>query len=439
MKLLAFILVALVALPAAAVDLPTALQAALAADPALASARANRDAAQENIAIARARLLPQISLQGTFQQLSQTTTQGTKSTDFSGPTQSTQLSLRQALYRPRDTTGLEIGKLQAAYGEAKLQAAQSDLWGRTTDAWIEGLVAQAQRDLYSRTLASVAVAAEQEKRRFNAGEGTRDVMAESSAQLALAQAQLTEATFNLKARVQAFNLLTRLGVVGFDGLRLPQLVGFGQLPGTDEAFLAHVLEANPELTAASATEGIEEKRVAQAMADHKPTLDFVGSLVSGQNDTANTTLGTEYKKSTYGFQLILPLYAGGGVNAAQRQAVAVHAASVADREALIQRLTIQIGASWQSLAGLHERAGAAIQLLQATLEQRRGIELGIKTGMKTWVDLGAADLQLARRESDLVSMIGMMAKTQTRLLTMLPATDLVWERWTTLVSRQAMP
>ncbi len=437
MKALFFTIAIFGAFPAVAVDLPTALQAALVSDPTLASAVANRNAALENVSIARAKLLPQLSLQGSQQRLNQTTTLGDKSSSFEGPTINTQLTLRQALYRPRDFAGLEIGRLQADYGEAKLLAAQSDLWVRTTEAWLDVLTAQAAHDIFERTLVSVAVAADQEKKRFSAGEGTRDVMSEAAAQLSLARAQSIESTLNLQARVQAFNVLTRLGVTEFNDQRLPKEAKFGFIPGSEEEFLGHVLAVNPELSAARTTELVFEKRVSQNFSDHMPSLDLIGSLARGENDTANSVLGTQYNKSVIGLQLLVPIYSGGGVSATHRQSVAVYEASKLDREALIHRLTTQIGADWKSLAGQRARAAAALELVQSAREYRRSIELGIKAGLRTWADLGAADLQLARRENEFATTLGLMTKTQARLLALLPATDPAWERWTVEISRQA--
>ncbi|MDE2212314.1 MAG: TolC family protein, partial [Betaproteobacteria bacterium] len=54
---------------ARAMPLEAAIAAAEKNDPSLASAQANRDAAFENIAIARARLLPQTSVQSLVQKL----------------------------------------------------------------------------------------------------------------------------------------------------------------------------------------------------------------------------------------------------------------------------------------------------------------------------------------------------------------------------------
>ena len=64
-----------VAVPVFAVTIQDAFDNAIKLDPALRSSRLNQEANNENIAIARSRLLPQISLQGSTNQLTQTTTQ----------------------------------------------------------------------------------------------------------------------------------------------------------------------------------------------------------------------------------------------------------------------------------------------------------------------------------------------------------------------------
>ena len=61
-----------VAMPVCAATIQEAFDNAIKVDPALRSSRFNQDASHENIAIARARLFPQISLQGSTNQLTQT-------------------------------------------------------------------------------------------------------------------------------------------------------------------------------------------------------------------------------------------------------------------------------------------------------------------------------------------------------------------------------
>ena len=426
-----------VALPVAgAVELPVALRAALQADPSLASALANRDAAQENIAIARSRLMPQVSLQSTMQQTNQTTDRGGLVQDFNGPSKNTQLSLRQAVYRRRDLAGLDIGKLQALYGEHKVTSAQSELWGRTALSWVDVLAAQALRDVYARTLSSVSLSADQERKRFEAGDGTRDSMAEAGAQLAQARAQLADATIDLESKLRAFRLLTQLPAPGFDDFRLPGAAAVGALPETEEALLERILDTNADVLQARVNEQIGERRLAQSSADHWPTLDLVAGVNRARNDSTNT-LGVRYSNSQLGVQIMVPIYSGGGVAASERQASAAYQAARSDTESLIQKLRTQYLTDWRSQGALLERAGAARELVDAALEQSRAAEFGIKAGVRTWADRGSAELLRARRDADLVTLTATLLKTQTRLLSLLPAGDPAWERWAQTLSQLA--
>lgn len=436
MRLLALAVAAAFAGPAAAVDLASALLAAQAADPELASAQANRDAAQENIAIARARLMPQVSLQGTYQRLNQQTTSSAGTRDFVGPSESVQLTLRQGLLRMRDREGLRIGNLQARFGELRLETARSTAWFRASLAWIDVLIAQATRDVHARTETSVAEAAKQEARRFELGDGTRDAVAESAGQLALARAQLAEARLDVQSKLLAFNQLTKLGVAEFSAYRLPGLSGPADLREDRADLLARVLESNAEIESASVAEEVARRRMAQAGADHLPTIDLVASANRGKSDSVNL-VGTQYNNSQIGVQMVLPIYQGGGVNAAQRQASAGVTAAQADREALINRLSVQFAGDWNTQLALRERIEASDALVTSARELRRAAELGIKAGLRTWADLGSADLQIARRETERVLLVGNLLKTQARLLSLLPVSDPVWERWSASVTVKA--
>lgn len=437
-RLLALAVAAAFSAPAAAVDLPAAIQAAVAADPELASALANRDAAQENVPLARARLLPQVSLQSTYQRLNQNSTSAGGVRDYQGPSESIQLSVRQALLRVRDREGLRIGNLQAELGELKLESARSDLWNRASMVWVDVLAAQAVRDIYARTEASVAEAAKQEARRFELGDSTRDAVAEAAAQLAFARGQLADARLEVQTRLLAFSQLTRLKAEEFDGYRLPGMAGPVRLTEDRAELLARIIDNNPDLASARVAEEIARRRIAQAGADHLPTIDLVASANRGKSDSANL-VGTSYNNSQVGLQMVLPIYQGGAVNAAQRQSTAALAAATADRESLLNRMNVQFAADWNAQTSLHERIAAAGALVTAGIEQRRAAELGIKAGLRTWADLGAADLQLARREVDRVGLIGSQLKLQARMLSLLPASDPSWERWVAAVAGKSRP
>ena len=413
-------------------ELREVIGAAQGRDPTLQSAAANRDAAQENIDIARSRLLPQLSYQNTTQQTHQTTTQTTSAgpqvRDFDGKSYSRQLSLRQGLIRPRDVAGYMAGGAQAEYGTYKYDSALSDLWSRSVAAWLDVLAARTLLDVQQQTLKSVTEAARQEVKRFDRGDGTRDARAEAQAQSAQAQALVVDAKLALQARERAYQLLTGLDPQALANKRLPNEAEVKLPESSKDELWSFVASAGPEFLAAQAVETVNRYRMIQAASDHLPTLDFVASATRAQNDSTNT-LGATYNNRQVGAQLALPLFSGGGIEAGRRQAMATYQASVADREATLMRLDTQFTNDWASQAGLLERAQAARSLLDAAKDQRRGIELGLARGLRNWGDLSGAELLVARRYNDLVNLQVTLFKTQARLLSLVSIQTPAWDAW----------
>lgn len=420
-------------------DLAAALVAATATDGALARAIADRDAAAENIPIARSRLLPQVSMVNSYQHFHQISTSDSTGleTTYRGPSASNGVSLRQAVFRPRDWMGLNIGQRQAEYGELKLVSAQADLWSRTSNLWVDVLVAQELRDAYARTLESVARAAAQEKRRFEMGDGTRDAAAEAAAQLALARARHAEAKADLQAKIDAFNVMTKVGARDFARFRMPAPESLTLLPEVEESFVTRAVDSNAEVAAARVAVTINEMKLRQAETDHMPVMDFIASGNKSASDTF-PTLGMHYKNASVGVQVQVPIYSGGGISASARQTAAQLASASADLDAMIQRLRAQSRLDWGTQQGQFERVQAAAELVKSGREARRAVEFQIRAGQRTWADLGSAELLLSQRETDLVNLTGATLKTQVRLLSLLPASDAAWEKWVGDTTRLAL-
>ena len=413
-------------------SLNDAIQAAWANDAALQSAAANRVVAKENVNIAMSRLLPQATLQGSQSSLSQTTTQtttlGPQASSFKGDSYNYSVSVRQGVVRPRDWAGLSLGKQQAYYGEVKFQSAKTDLWNRTSSAWLDLLAAQSSKLAYEKSIKTVTESARQEKIRFEKGDGTRDNMIEAQAQHYQARAWLGDAELNLQAKIQAFKLLTNLEPSDWSNRKLPEesKVIF---KNEDKPLLwERVLEGSPELLAARAVEKINQLKVDQSNYDHYPTVDVYGQASRAQNDTTNT-LGYHYQNQQVGIQFSLPLYAGGGLEANKRQAVASYEVSIADRESLQMRIESQFVSDWATQAGLSEKSSAARALVFSALEQKRAAELGVQKGQKTWTDISNAEMLLVRRMSDLINAQLNLYKIQARILSLLPSDDPAWLAW----------
>jgi outer membrane protein, protease secretion system len=413
-------------------SLEETLQSAISYDKALASASSNRQAAAENIGIARSRLLPQVNLQGFRQKLNQTTTQNTslgpQANVFQGDSYQYQLSLRQGLFRPRDVVGFSLGQQQALYGELKYESAKADLYNRAAGTWLDVLAALSNKALYQSTIKTIAESAQQERLRYEKGDGTKDSMIEAQAQLIQAKSMLEDAELNLEAKLQTHRLLTGNAQPNWDKKGLPSedKVFFDKTQ--KDALLERIKAQSPEILAAKAVEAINASRVNQSISDHLPTLDLVASSTQAQNDTTNT-LGYTYQNKSVGLQLTLPLFAGGGLEASRRQAVATFDASVADRESLQFRAETQFENDWATQSGLLERTKAARSLMFSAVEQKKAALAGVNKGLRTWTDVSNVELLLARRTSDLISIQTNLYKIQARILSLLPAQDEAWANW----------
>ena len=415
-----------------AATLDETLRAAMLVDKALRSAEANKEAARENIGIARSRLLPQLNFQGYKQKLNQTTTQNTslgpQSNTFQGESYTYSLSLRQSLIRPRDLAGYAMGQQQALYGELKYESAKSDLWNRAASAWLDVLAAQASKDLYENAIKTISESATQERKRFEKGDGTKDSMIEAQAQLTQAKAMLADAQLTLQAKLLSYALLSGVKQSNWTQQVLPDESKVRIDADLKDLILQRIKLQAPEILAAKAAEQVNALRVSQSMYDHFPTLDLVASANRAQNDTTNT-LGYQYQNQQVGVQLNVPLFAGGGLEATRRQAVYSYDASVADRESLEYRVEIQFENDWATQAGYYERTLAARGLMLSAQEQKKAALMGVNMGLRTWSDVSNAELLLARRASDLIGIQTNLYKIQSRILSLLPSNDEAWQAW----------
>ena len=413
-------------------SLKEAVQATKEVDPSLRSSDKNRQATQENFDLAKSRLLPQVYLQGSRQQLTQTTTQdtllGPQSKTFSGPSVSDQLVIRQGVIRPKDVMGLDLAKAQNDHGENKYLSEVSDAAVRATTAWLELLAAQKQLELNQVFLQSSEEAAKQEKSRFARGDSTKDAMMEAQAQHENAKAIVSESLQNLSAKQLAYSLITKLPHQPMTTRKFPEL-NLEQIILEDrEKLWQKIVMNSPDLAASKLMEKMQNVRLRQAGTDHLPTLDLVASLNKAQND-ATATQGYRYQNTQVGVQYNIPIFSGGAVSAAQRQALSIYEAATADSEALLQRMEIEFVNSWATQVGLIQRILASETLRQSAIEQKKATERAMIHGLKTWADRSNAEFNLARRSIDSINTKLSLYKTQLRILRMLPYESDSWQIW----------
>ncbi len=405
--------------PVLGVTIQEAFENAIKVDPALRASRYNQEANNENIAIARSRLLPQISLQGSTNQLTQTTTQDVPgnssiSKSFTGPSANHQFVIRQGLIRPKDVATFSFAEIQSQYAEIKYQSDLSDLWLRVASSWIELVGASQLVVAYEKPLNLLQAAAKQEIAKLNQGDGTKDAVAEAEAQYQIAQATYQQALQAFNAKQRSFEILTQIDSKFVQNVKLDlkPLPIFSE-NDRDQLWL-RVKEKSFELRFAEIQERLQRERVRIARADHLPTLDLIAAWNIAKND-ATSTQGYRYQNNQIGIQYMLPIYAGGSISAVERQSLLVLQASVADSEVVANRLEENFRVLWSSWLGLSARVQAGYKLLESSNEQLRATHLSYSHGVKTLLELANAEHVLSRRIADQINTVIEYHKYSARL------------------------
>ncbi len=373
---------------------------ALAQDPSVALARARHEADTAGVDVAHARLLPSVNFAASIGR-SHTDTEylGSSRPGLSDDYQSRNFTLtaRQALYRPMDKAALTKAEGQAEASAHIRKLAEAELLLRVARAYAQVLTAQAQREVAANEVDRLGAALRQAEQGFAAGVATRTDVEDARARRDIATAALVRAEGELVRAHEALQLL-----IGTDSppqrLRpfitvepLAQHVLAQPLERWQEQAIAH----NPEIRALHAQLRAADEEVRRQRAQHLPTLDLVASHRHTRSDT-ETTIGQQYDTTAIALQFNLPIYAGGGIDASVRVALAgrseAEARLNARRRELTQGITqayhgVRFGlAQWQALAQAERSAE------QALIGTRKGLE----AGTRNTVDVLNAEQELAR-------------------------------------------
>ncbi len=424
-----------------AMDLKSAIIAAEKVDPSLAKAFSEKMAGEENIAMSRARYLPQLSAQGTYQRVDQDVerlqrTGATSGDNYRVKATNSQINLRQALFRPRDWLGMQVGELQAQVATYEHASAYGVLWQKVTTAWLDAIAAQELLDTYREAEKAIEFASEQAKKAFKSGVGTKQAVAEAEAQLAFAKSNTIDAKLTLDSKLRALRVITGERDLNLKGRTLPNYSRITFPIKRHDEFLAKALDSSPELLASKTAEQIRRVQVKQAYADHSPTIDLISSYGKSSNDNVNL-INTKVESTAIGVQISIPLFSSGYTQAAARQAAATANAAEAERLAIEQKITNQVDADWATQEGFQDKVKAALLLANAAKDQVKATQLGLKAGVTSWADVGSANITWSRRHADYIGAAVTGIKTQLRLLGTLPIADDFWVNWIDQLNREA--
>ncbi|WP_217125956.1 TolC family outer membrane protein [Hydrogenophilus thiooxidans] len=391
-----------VAHAATALDLTEAFRLAEQNDPNFA---ANQKRAEQDVAgvdVARSRLLPSVTFSASAGR-SQTDTEylsglakgRTVNNDYQS--RNWNLTARQPLYRASDWAGWKRAEAQAEASQISVEAARVRLLRQVAQAYAQALSARAQRAVAQQDVARYELVLKQAERAYALGSATRTDVEDAKARLDIAQAAVLKQEGALQQALAALAALIGRAVTA------EELDAMQAVPPLAEQTLAKPLTAwidaahtnHPEVRALVAQEAAVQQQVEQQRGQHKPTVDLVVSRRMSRSDS-ETTIGQQYDTTSAAVQLQIPLYAGGGIDASVRAALAALEEAQLRTEAKRRELTQAVTQAYTALRFGYAQWQALEQAERSAQQAVIGTEKGIQAGTRNAVDLLNAQQELAK-------------------------------------------
>ncbi|SIP97252.1 outer membrane protein, protease secretion system [Aquipseudomonas alcaligenes] len=410
MRLSLFLMSLLLATPAMATAGPalTLLDAydnALYHDPTFQAATFDFQASQQEEAIGLAPLLPQLNASGRYGSTRQLSGRDLDGSNEDPRFTSTGLSLsaRQVLYDRARAAYYAQAKARGELGESLYDDAFQELFPRVVETYFE--VARQENELSLSRQQKIAIEGlvKQTRRLFEVGDGTITDIDEAQARLDLVKAQEIEAEARLQAALHALS--------GRTGVRVASIQAMGEnLPGAvplrseeDLAFWRQQAQsAAPRMDARRDSVRVAEAELRAQKAGHYPQLALVGELSHSDRDD----LADDFRRqsSSYvGLSLDVPLYAGGGVNAASRKSQYALSSAQAQLDDEARQLSEDIERNYLGVVSGYAKCKALQTAVRSNQRALESAEKGYQAGVRSTVDILNAQQTLFMARRDLLN------------------------------------
>lgn len=311
------------------------------------------------------------------------------------------VSLRQAIYNKAylidyDKAGYQIEKSNAQLGKESIS-----LMSRVTGAYLDILLATENIRYSEAQKASVVGQLEQANKRLKSGLGTITEISEAQANLDDVTAKAIEWINSLEYANRSLENLTGTYPTQLSMLDTARLPLSPPKPDSVELWIASAVAKNPDILAAQQDIEIGKREVEKSGTGHLPTLDMVASRANTMSDQ-NYTIGQKYKTDSLLFQLSIPMYAGGYVNASVRQSVAKLEQA---REVLNDKIriaSIDVRKYYNALVNGISKIQAYEQLVTSRDVALIGTQKGFEAGIRTNVEVLNAQEKLYSAKRDLI-------------------------------------
>lgn len=389
--------------PGRAMSLAEAFEAARNHDAQYRAAGHDLESARQGVPIARAGLLPQVSLSysnvgvsGTREFPNSLQQEVTTRVEYNSP--QTSLSLRMPLFNYDAWSRLDQATAQGRGAEAAYRARGLDLVERVVVAYLQLLQSRSQQLLAEADVVALAEQLRRAEQRLRRGEGTRTDEALALSALETARAKLSDSRELVDVALARLRRLTgRQPTFARD--TPPGFIPPRSQPADARDWIERALVQNPVLDVRQAAVEAARHGVRRSQSGHLPRLDLVGSVARARNDSLNNLDQTSFLRSV-GIQLSVPLYSGGGVDASVRQSRSDLARAEEELRGERENSELEIVRQLQMADSAAQRADALVRAIAAGEVALTGATRAQEAGLATMTEVleARSKLQASRRD-----------------------------------------
>lgn len=365
--------------PVLADDLWGIYQSAVKADPVLLQAAAEKERALEAVTGTRAPLLPQINLAADYTRIYSSE----DVRESKGPTIG--VNLVQSIYDRSNWVELSQSEKSAHFADLGYNLALQELMVRTTSAYFDVLKAYDDVEFAVAEKAAIARQLEQTKQRFEVGLSAITDVHEAQAEYDLSVANEITLRNALESAYQGLRQITGQDHRTLNVLDTARFAPAIPAPESANGWYKLAEESSLALARAKVQTDIAKEQIDRAESGHYPTLDLVAG--TQYSDTDSQMSSSDATDASIGLQLNLPIYSGGGISSAVKQAQHQYVAAsevLSETQRSVYRNTLD---SFNTLSA----ATSAIRAYEQTVVSRQSAldatTAGFEVGTRTIVDV----------------------------------------------------
>ena len=382
-----FLIVVLIQYPLHAKGLVDVYSIAKSKDTEIREAEANYNASAQARPIARASLLPQISLNAETSDNSLDTdgqTFGVSGTDVDFNSHGYGLRLTQSLYNHEFYVQLRQSKNTVAKAQVVLDDSKQELILRVTELYFNVLAAQDDLKFATAEKDAINRQREQAEKRFEVGLVPITDVKEAQSSYDSAVAREIDAQIALELSLDALAVVTEDRITSLKTLS-DRMELVRPDPDSVEEWINTALNQNLALLINEYDTKIAQQEIKLNQAKHLPTVDIVASY--NDTDTGGLSGSRQTEDSRIGLELNFPIFEGGRTHYQTKESQYLYKASLEAHERIRRETTRDTRDAYHNVVAGISRVGAFGKAVESAEVAAEATEAGFEVGTRTSVDV----------------------------------------------------